>query len=106
MISEGDVAEILRDSQGTSFGVIAIVSRQPLTNIPLVETVLNIASARVAQELEAMHHLEALKLKDFTIENINDAVYWTTLDGRIWDVNSATLRLTSSGTNTRRRRLL
>jgi len=39
--------------------------------------------------VEAMSHLEALSLKNFTIENLNDAVYWITPEGRIWDVNGA-----------------
>jgi PAS domain S-box-containing protein len=87
--AEGYAAVPLRDSQGKAIGVLAILSRRPLENLPLVETVLQIASVRVAQELEAMSHLEDLNLKDFTIENINDAVYWVTPQGSIWYANRA-----------------
>lgn len=32
---------------------------------------------------------DMLRLKDFTLGNITDAIYWVTPDGRFWDVNGA-----------------
>ncbi|ACH39942.1 periplasmic substrate-binding sensor histidine kinase response regulator, PBPb, PAS and Hist_Kin_Sens domain-containing [Citrifermentans bemidjiense Bem] len=87
--AEGYAGLPLRDSQGNAIGILAILSRRPLANLPIIGTVLRIAGARMAQELEAMSHLEDLNLKDFTIENINDAVYWVTPQGSIWYANHA-----------------
>jgi len=86
---EGYAAIPLWNSRGVGIGLLGVLSRRPLQNTPLMETVIQIASSRVAQELEAMSHLEALNLKNITIENIKEAVYWILPDGRIRDVNSA-----------------
>jgi len=86
---EGYAAVPLWDSQGNGIGLVGILSLAPLANTPLVETVLNTASSRIAQELEAMRHLAAVQLKNFTIDSFKDAVYWILPDGRIWDVNYA-----------------
>jgi PAS domain S-box-containing protein len=34
---------------------------------------------------------EQIKLKDFSLASITDAVYWIAVDGKIWDVNTAAL---------------
>jgi PAS domain S-box-containing protein len=36
---------------------------------------------------------EKLKLLEFSIDNISDAVYWVTLDGRFWNVNAAACKM-------------
>ena len=36
-----------------------------------------------------MRMVEQLELKTFAMENITDAVYWVSADGRFWDVNQA-----------------
>ncbi|MDD2366016.1 MAG: transporter substrate-binding domain-containing protein [Desulfuromonadaceae bacterium] len=86
--AEGYAATPLWDSSGNSMGLIGIITRKPLCNEHLVEAILNIVATRSAQELEAMNHLKELELKDFTIENIKDAVYWITSEGKFWEVNS------------------
>jgi PAS domain S-box-containing protein len=40
---------------------------------------------------------EKLKLLEFSIDNISDAVYWVTLDGRFWNVNAAACRMLGYG---------
>ena len=87
--AEGYAAVPLWDAQGAGIGLLAIMSRSPLQNSALVETVLGIASSRVAQELEAMNHLEVLNLKRFAMDNMKDAVYWIRPDGGISEVNGA-----------------
>ncbi|MBU5612960.1 transporter substrate-binding domain-containing protein [Geomonas sp. Red51] len=57
---EGYAAVPLWDAQGEGMGLLGIMSLAPLRNRPLIETVLGIASSRVAQELEAMHQLSRL----------------------------------------------
>lgn len=89
MQAEGYAAIPLWDSQGVGIGLLGIVSRRPLGNSPLVETMLQIVSSRVAQEMEAMNYLETLKLKNFTIETIRDAVFWVSPEAKILDVNRA-----------------
>ena len=91
--AEGYAAAPLWNSQGTGIGLLSLISKHPLQNQSLVETIVQIVATRAAQELEAMIHLEELKLKNFTIENITDAVYWISADARIWDVNSAACNL-------------
>ena len=83
----------LWDSHGIGLGLIGIISKRPLENRALVETIVQIIGTRAAQEIEAMGHLEKLMLKDFTIENIADAVFWIHSDGRIWDTNEAACKL-------------
>ncbi len=36
---------------------------------------------------------EKLELTNFSINNIGDAVYWITMDGRFWDVNEAACKM-------------
>ncbi|MBJ6752456.1 ATP-binding protein [Geomonas anaerohicana] len=60
MAVEGYAAVPLWDSQGEGIGLLGVMSRSPLRNSPLIETLLGIASSRAAQELEAMHQLSRL----------------------------------------------
>ncbi|UPU34733.1 PAS domain S-box protein [Geomonas paludis] len=86
---EGYAAVPLWDSQGEGIGLLGVMSRSPLRNPPLIETLLGIASSRTAQELEAMNHLEVLNLKKFAMDNMKDAGYWISPDGTICEVNGA-----------------
>ncbi|WP_328758781.1 PocR ligand-binding domain-containing protein [Geomonas diazotrophica] len=86
---QGYAAAPLWDAQGKGIGLLGIMSRSPLQNPALIETLLGIASSRMAQELEAMNHLEELNLKKFAMDNMKDAGYWISPDGRICEVNGA-----------------
>ncbi|MBT0663704.1 PAS domain S-box protein [Geobacter pelophilus] len=93
MQAEGYAATPLWDSQGNGIGLIGVVSRRPLGNKPFLETIIRIAATRASQELEAMSHLEVLKIINFTVENIRDAVYWILPDGRIWEINNSAAKM-------------
>lgn len=87
MEAVGYAACPLWDSHGVGIGLLGVVSKRRLEDQALVETIIQIVGARAAQELEAMSNLKELMLKNFTIENIADAVFWIYADGRIWNVN-------------------
>ncbi|MBJ6799880.1 PocR ligand-binding domain-containing protein [Geomonas sp. Red259] len=89
MAVQGYAAVPLWDAQGKGTGLLGIMSRSPLQNRALIETLLSIASSRTAQELEAMNHLEVLNLKKFAMDNMKDAGYWIRRDGSISEVNGA-----------------
>ena len=42
---------------------------------------------------DRMRSEEQIKLKDFSLATITDAVYWIASDGKIWDVNDAALNM-------------
>jgi|GEM_PF-983505 len=52
MAAEGYVGTTLWSSQGQAIGLIALISRKPLTNLQLAETVLMLTAIRAAGELE------------------------------------------------------
>ncbi|MDP3478591.1 MAG: PocR ligand-binding domain-containing protein [Desulfoprunum sp.] len=52
MAAEGYAGTTLWDSQGKPIGLIAVISRQPLTNPGLAETILKLVAIRAAGELE------------------------------------------------------
>jgi PAS domain S-box-containing protein len=87
MDANGYAATPLWDSKGLPIGLMGIISKRPLKNKQLIEAVLNIVATRAAQELEAMNRLFELEIKNYTIGNIKDAVYWVSSEGNLWDVN-------------------
>jgi len=52
MTAEGYMGTTLRDSQGQSIGLIALIWRTPLSSVTLAEAILKMASVRAAGELE------------------------------------------------------
>lgn len=93
MGADGYAATPLWDSLGEPIGLMGIITKSPLANKQLVESVLQIVANRAAQELEAVKRLSELELKNFTIENIRDAVYWISSDGMIKNVNQAAIAM-------------
>lgn len=89
MEAEGYAATPLWDSKGDAIGLMGVISKSALHNNRLIETALQIVATRAAQELEASSRLNELELKNFTIENIQDAVYWISSNGMFWNVNKA-----------------
>ncbi|MBP1728475.1 MAG: multi-sensor hybrid histidine kinase [Deltaproteobacteria bacterium] len=89
MGAEGYAGSPLWDSHGNGIGLVGIISQHPLQNRALLETILQIVGTRAAQELEAISYLEKLKLKNFIIENIKDAAYLVSPDGKCREVNEA-----------------
>ena len=93
MEAEGYAATPLWDSTGAAIGLMGIISKSPLCNQRLIETILQIFATRAAQELDAINRLNELELKNFTIENIQDAVYWISSEGTFLDVNNTAIAM-------------
>jgi PAS domain S-box-containing protein len=82
----------LKDAAGQSIGVIAVISREPITDEKLVESVLKIFAVRAAAELERRAHEEALAASEANyraiFEAVEDAIFIHDCDsGAILDVN-------------------
>jgi PAS domain S-box-containing protein len=82
----------LTDSTGRALGVIAVVSRQPMSEPGFIESVLKIFAVRAAAELERLRSEHALRASEASYRAIfeasEDAVFihdWDT--GEIVDVN-------------------
>jgi PAS domain S-box-containing protein len=82
----------LNDSSGNALGLLAVVSRQPMTNAEFIESVLKIFAVRVAAELDRVRGEEALRASEASYRAIfeasEDAIFihdWDT--GAIVDVN-------------------
>jgi PAS domain S-box-containing protein len=82
----------LKDAAGRVAGIIAIISRQPISDAALVESVLKIFAVRAAAELERHAHEEALAASEANyraiFEAAEDAIFIHDYDsGAILDVN-------------------
>ena len=82
----------LQDAAGRLTGVIAVVSRQPVTDPGLFESVLKIFAVRAAAEIERRGHEEALAASEANYRAIfeasEDAIFIHDYDtGAILDVN-------------------
>lgn len=93
MGAKGYAATPLWDSTGATIGLMGVVSTSPLCNQRLIETILQIFATRAAQELDAINRLNELELKNFTIENIKDAVYWISSEGTFINVNNTAIAM-------------
>jgi PAS domain S-box-containing protein len=88
----------LADAHGRPAGLMSVVSRRPITEPELIESVLKIFAARVTVELERVRADEALR----TSEEQYRAIFNATTDGlvlrdpelRLVDVNPALLAMT------------
>jgi PAS domain S-box-containing protein len=82
----------LRDAAGKTIGVIAVLSREPILEEKLFETVLKIFALRAGAELERRLHEEALAASEANyraiFESAEDAIFIHDYDtGAILDVN-------------------
>jgi PAS domain S-box-containing protein len=82
----------LKDAAGRTIGVIAVLSREPIVDDKLFETVLKIFALRAAAELERRLHEEALAASEANyraiFEAAEDAIFIHDYDsGAILDVN-------------------
>jgi PAS domain S-box-containing protein len=82
----------LIDPQGQSLGTVGVASRQPLTNLKRIESMLQIFAVRAGAELEQLHAHEALRRSEASyraiFESAEDAIFvhdWDT--GEVLDVN-------------------
>ncbi|HEX6691393.1 MAG TPA: PAS domain S-box protein [Burkholderiales bacterium] len=83
----------LKDGEGNSAGVIAVVSRQPLADPHLIESVLKIFAVRASAELERRDHEEGLRRSESQYRAIfeasADSLVLRDAEFRVVDVNPA-----------------
>ncbi|MFN8291063.1 MAG: sigma 54-interacting transcriptional regulator [Chitinophagaceae bacterium] len=89
-------APVISPVTGEILGHIAATDPQPVTDEKNQTAVLTIFAARIAAELERMKAEEELKQKareneffSFTLNQLREAVFWVTNEGKIWQVNSS-----------------
>jgi len=83
----------LKDGDGNTAGVIAVISRQPLVDPHLIESVLKIFAVRASAEIERRGHEEGLRKSESQYRSIfaatADSLVLRDADFRIVDVNPA-----------------
>ena len=93
MIAESYAGITLWSSEGVQIGLIAVISRKPLTDTKLTEIVLKQVSIRAASELEHNFAEETLRKNQENqkaiIESAMDGFWLTDLKGNFLDVNDA-----------------
>ncbi len=71
MVAESYVGVTLWNISGEAIGLIAVISRKPLRNPRLSETVLKLVGMRAASELEGRQAIEAILTKQQELEEMN-----------------------------------
>ena len=89
---QGYAAYPMSDSRGNPLGLIAVLSRRPLSDRALVESMLKIFAARAAGEVERQRTEEACRTSEASYRSIfeatEDAIFIRDLDtGAVLDVN-------------------
>jgi PAS domain S-box-containing protein len=83
----------LKDGDGNTIGVISVVSRSPLGDQHLIESVLKIFAVRAAAEIERREHEEGLRKSESQYRSIFDATADSLVlrdaEFRVVDVNPA-----------------
>jgi len=74
MKAESYVGATLWSFDGKPIGLIAIISRRPLANPRLAESMLKMASVRAAGELERLQAIEALRENEIKLQKAHDAL--------------------------------
>jgi len=87
----------LNDAQGNAMGIISVLSRKPITNPGMFESMLKIFSARVLTEIGRVRASEELRNSEEQYRTIFNAsldgmIMWS-VEGQIVDVNPAFLAL-------------
>ena len=96
--AESFVAMNLRDHEGRSVGIMGVIDRRPMDNIPVAESTLQIFSARAASEIERKRFEDDLAAEKerlaVTLRSIGDGFIATDVEGIVVLMNSVTERLT------------
>ena len=91
------VAMNLLDHSGQSVGVMGVIDRKPIKNIPMAESTLQIFSARAASEIERKRFEEDLAAEKerlaVTLRSIGDGFIATDEEGRVVLMNNVAERL-------------
>ena len=89
MKAEGYMGTTLWNARGEPIGLIALISRRPIANSGLMETILRLVGIRAAGELERRETEEELRRSEerwqFALEGARDGVWdWDTVTNRIF----------------------
>ncbi|MCX5812299.1 MAG: PAS domain S-box protein [Proteobacteria bacterium] len=94
---EGYAGTPLVKSDGSSFGVLCVLSRKPLTkNYPDFREIMDILAARASAELERMHAEDALAGSEERFRLLADSTFEGIVihdDGNVLDFNQAMIRM-------------
>ncbi len=94
---EGYAGISLKGLNGENIGMLVILTRKKIENIPLMKTILQMFSQRIGSELMRMLTEKALQESEYRyrmiFENSPFGIYRTTLEGKILIANNAFLQL-------------
>jgi PAS domain S-box-containing protein len=79
----------LRDSNGCTMGLLAVLGRRPFGDPVAIEPMLRLFAGRTASELERRRRERALRLAEFSVEHASVAMVWNSADARIIRANRA-----------------
>ncbi|MFT6916793.1 MAG: diguanylate cyclase (GGDEF)-like protein/PAS domain S-box-containing protein [Motiliproteus sp.] len=85
----GYLGAVLKNAQGQPLGVLVVLYKQPMTDIPMAESLLRIFSVRAAAELERQAANEQLRVLSAVVEQSPASVMITDVNGLISYVNPA-----------------
>ncbi|MFT5720186.1 MAG: diguanylate cyclase (GGDEF)-like protein/PAS domain S-box-containing protein [Motiliproteus sp.] len=85
----GYLGAVLKDYQGQSLGVLVVLYKQPMTEIPMAESLLRIFSVRAAAELEHQAASEQFRVLSAVVEQSQASIMITDASGLISYVNPA-----------------
>ena len=95
--AEGYVGVTLRNHSGQPIGLIALISRNPLTNRSHAEATLKLVAIRAAGEMERQQAEDALRESEERYQALfmrsMDAIYLLDFEGRFLDANPAALKM-------------
>lgn len=90
---EGYIGTPLFGSNGEWLGLMSIMYREPIKNVPVARSMLQIFATRAAAELERKQAEEALKIKDRAIDSSINAIVIVDPEANIIYINPAFIKL-------------
>lgn len=91
--ADGYAGVSLQGFDGQVIGLIAVVSRKPISNPGLTESILKMAGVRASGELELHKMEEDLRIKQFLIDHMADSAIWIREDGSVSYMNESARKM-------------